>query len=40
MKKVLLVSFDFIREGEPAKALSSASILANLKHDNNWSYYL
>jgi radical SAM superfamily enzyme YgiQ (UPF0313 family) len=41
MKKVLLVSFDFIREGEPTKALSSASILANLKHDNSlMSMYL
>ena len=32
-KRVLLISFDLIRDNEPAKSLSSATILANLKYD-------
>ena len=33
MKKILIISFDLIREDEPEKSLSTASLLAFLKHD-------
>ena len=36
MKNVLLISFDLIREGEPEKSLSTASLLAFLKNDERY----